>query len=144
MRRSVAPVRGTAGTRSFPDRDFGDGVPGEFDELVQRRFRQAFNVAVGAILRTIFFRHRGTDAIGLNSFARSCAMSDAPVDIVGRTVEPGYIRLLTVSSARYISVSSRDGGASGRVAAIGTILIAGSLMTFFISAQNSSMSSPGM
>ena len=36
-------------------------------------------------------------------------MSDAPVDIVGRTTDPGYIRLLTCSRARYASVSSRDG-----------------------------------
>ncbi len=47
--------------------------------------------------------------------ARSCAMSEEPVDIDGITTESGYMRRLTCSMARYISVSRREGGAAGRV-----------------------------
>src|SRR2546421_611478 len=71
-------------------------------------------------------------------------MSVAPVDIVGRTVEPGYITVLTFSKARYISVSSREDGATGRkFTVIGSIFTAGSSTTRFNASKNFAISSSG-
>src|SRR5213594_1202022 len=58
---------------SFFDDNFTDYVPGELDKSIQRRFEQSFDIAMGAILRSILFRHRWTEAIGLDSFrAKLC------------------------------------------------------------------------
>src|SRR5580704_8683002 len=76
--------------------------------------------------------------------ARSCAMSVAPVDMVGKTVAPGYMRALAFSIARYISESRRDGWpAARRLVVVGTTLTAGSPMIRVISAKSLGMSSSG-
>src|SRR4030081_3850946 len=76
--------------------------------------------------------------------ARNCAMSVAPVDMVGRIVALGYIAALTFSKARYISESRREDGAPGRkFTVIGSTFTAGSLTTRFISSKNFGMSSSG-
>src|SRR5207253_11262389 len=58
---------------SFLDDNLTDDVPGRLDKSIQRRFEQSFDIAMGAILRSILFRHRWTEAIGLDSFrAKLC------------------------------------------------------------------------
>ena len=46
--------------------------------------------------------------------ARSCAMSVAPVDILGSTAARNTSRQRSLTSARYMSESSLDGGETGR------------------------------
>src|ERR1700739_978486 len=75
--------------------------------------------------------------------ARNCALSLDPVVMVGRTVTPGYIFLLTCSSIRYISVLTLDGGEGGCAMGSGAIFTAGSPMIFVISAKNCGTFSSG-
>src|SRR6266850_5887540 len=116
---------------SFLDDNFTDYVPGKLDKSIQRRFEQSFDIAMGAILRSILFRHRWTEAIGLDSFRAKLCHIRSTGRHRGKHDGTRILRLLTCSIARYISVSRRDAGASGRVEGIGTIFIAGSPMTRF-------------
>src|SRR5260221_14690077 len=76
--------------------------------------------------------------------ARNCAMSVAPVDMVGSIVALGYIAALTFSNARYISESRREDGETGRkFTGIGSSFTAGSLITPFSVSKNLGMSSSG-
>src|SRR5207249_1887107 len=62
--RSVSFIRlSCRPTSSFLYDNFTDDVPSKLDKLVERRLEQTFDIAMRAILGSIFFSHGGTEAI---------------------------------------------------------------------------------
>ena len=111
---------------------------------MQLALEQPLLIAVRAeSFRGVLDVDRRTDAEALQPLTRSCAMSVAPVLIIG-SVGALYMRVPAASSALKASESSLASGPAGRIDSPGNrTSTAGSLMTFFTISRNFAGSSSG-